>query len=100
MTSPNQTARPTPFPGLAAPPPRTPRTEPTRPELWGGLECSVVQIGPAMRDQFRETGHHDRIADLEAVASLGLTRLRYPISWERIAPSQPDECDWSWHDER
>lgn len=69
-------------------------------ELWGGLECSVVLVGRTRRDQFRETGHHDRIADLDAVAGLGLTRLRYPISWERIAPDQPGDCDWSWHDER
>lgn len=69
-------------------------------ELWGGLECSVVQVGQTLRDQFRETGHHDRIADLDAVAGLGISRLRYPISWERIAPDQPEACDWAWHDER
>jgi dTDP-4-dehydrorhamnose reductase len=69
-------------------------------ELWGGLECSVVRIGAALRDQFRDTGHHDRIADLEAAAGLGLSRLRYPVSWERISPDQPEACDWAWHDER
>ena len=77
-----------------------PHRETAPPELWGGLECSVVQIGPTLRDQFRETGHHDRIGDLEAAASLGLARLRYPVSWERIAPGEPGACDWSWHDER
>lgn len=81
------------------PPSPTPQPAPP-PELWGGLECSVVQVGPALRDQFRETGHHDRPADLEAVASLGLTRLRYPVNWERIAPDHPGACDWSWHDTR
>lgn len=78
----------------------TPPTQFPPAELWGGLECSVVQVGQTLRDQFRETGHHDRIADLDAVARLGLTRLRYPISWERIAPDQPEDCDWGWHDER
>src|SRR4051812_21342847 len=49
-------------------------------ELWGGLECSVLQVRDGLRDQFRETGHHDRIADLDAVAALGIRRLRYPVS--------------------
>jgi beta-glucosidase/6-phospho-beta-glucosidase/beta-galactosidase len=71
------------------------------PELWGGLECSVVRVGPDLRDQFRETGHHDRgLADLEAVAGLGLRVLRYPVSWERVAPDDPETCDWAWHDKR
>lgn len=69
-------------------------------ELWGGIECSVVRVRSGLRDQFRETGHHDRIADLEAVAGLGIRTLRYPVSWERVAPSHPDDCDWAWHDAR
>jgi dTDP-4-dehydrorhamnose reductase len=73
---------------------------PGRLELWGGLECSVVRVGPDLRDQFRETGHHDRLADLEAVAGLGIRTLRYPVSWERVAPDDPADCDWAWHDER
>jgi len=70
------------------------------PALWGGLECSVVRVRGGLRDQFRETGHHDRIADLEAVAGLGIRTLRYPVSWERVAPDNPEKCEWSWHDER
>ncbi len=71
-----------------------------RPALWGGLECSVLRSACGWRDQYRETGHHDRIADLEAVAALGIERLRYTVSWERVAPDSPMECDWAWHDER
>jgi dTDP-4-dehydrorhamnose reductase len=70
------------------------------PELWGGLECTVVRTAAGLRDQFRETGHHDRIADLEAVGGLGIRTLRYPVSWERVAPDSPDHYDWAWHDER
>jgi dTDP-4-dehydrorhamnose reductase len=70
------------------------------PALWGGLECSVVRVRGHWRDQFRETGHHDRIGDLEAVARLGIRTLRYPVSWERVAPDHPLECDWTWHDAR
>jgi beta-glucosidase/6-phospho-beta-glucosidase/beta-galactosidase len=74
---------------------------PRGPELWGGLECSVVRVGPDWRDQFRETGHHDRgLADLEAVAGLGIRTLRYPVSWEKVAPDDPAGCEWAWHDQR
>src|SRR4051812_5531832 len=71
-----------------------------RPDLWGGLECTVVQVGAQTRDQFRETGHHDRIADLEAVAALGIRTLRYPVSWERVEPGRAEEGHWDWPDAR
>ncbi len=69
-------------------------------ELWGGLECTVVQIGDEFRNQIKETGHLNRISDLDAVADLGIRTLRYPVVWESIAPDHPDQCDWTWSDER
>lgn len=69
-------------------------------ELWGGLECSVARIGNDFRDQFKDTGHYARLSDLDAIAALGIRTLRYPILWESVAPDHPDQCDWSWHDER
>lgn len=69
-------------------------------ELWGGLECSVVRIGDAWRDQIKETGHQDRMDDLERIADLGIRVLRYPILWERVAPTAPWQQNWAWHDER
>ncbi|SDA15516.1 dTDP-4-dehydrorhamnose reductase [Methylobacterium sp. UNC378MF] len=69
-------------------------------ELWGGVECSVVRIRSAYRDQIAETGHRDRIADLDAIAGLGIRTLRYPILWEHVAPADPENLDWSWHDAR
>ncbi|KMO44161.1 dTDP-4-dehydrorhamnose reductase [Methylobacterium tarhaniae] len=69
-------------------------------ELWGGIECSIVRVGDAWRDQVAETGHRDRPDDLDRVASLGLTTLRYPVLWESVAPEDPDICDWTWHDDR
>ncbi|MDB5416546.1 MAG: dTDP-4-dehydrorhamnose reductase [Rubritepida sp.] len=70
------------------------------PELWGGLECSVVRVGEDLRDQFRETGHIGRPGDLAAVLRLGISKLRYPVSWERVAPDDPAQRDWTWHDAR
>lgn len=69
-------------------------------ELWGGVECTVVRIGDDYRDQIVETGHSIRLADIDAVAALGIRTVRYPIIWERVAPDSPDQLDFSWHDER
>jgi dTDP-4-dehydrorhamnose reductase len=69
-------------------------------ELWGGIECTVARIGDDFRDQSRETGHGDRIEDLDRIASLGIKTLRYPVLWETISRNTPDEADFSWHDER
>jgi len=69
-------------------------------ELWGGHECTVNRVGDRFFDQTRRTGHQDRPEDLERFAGLGLTALRYPVLWERVAPNAPDELDWTWSDDR
>ena len=69
-------------------------------ELWGGIECTVVRIGDEFRNQVVETGHSARMADLDAMAELGVKTVRYPIVWETVAPQVPAECDFSWHDRR
>ncbi len=67
-------------------------------ELWGGVECSVVRVGDAWRDQLRETGHHERgTADLSLLAGLGVRTLRYSVLWERCAGEAAAE-GWAWHD--
>ncbi|WP_201838361.1 SDR family oxidoreductase [Microvirga zambiensis] len=68
--------------------------------LWGGLECSVVRVGDEFRNQIEETGHSQRLTDLDAIAALGIRTLRYPVIWESIAPDRSDICDWKWTDER
>ncbi len=72
--------------------------EPLR--MWGGIECSTVRVGDDWRDQLRETGHHDRDADLDLVAGLGIRALRYPLLWERVTEGHPGACGWGWHDAR
>ena len=69
-------------------------------ELWGGAECTVNRTGNAFRDQSRLTGHHDRADDLARLAELGISALRFPLLWERVAPAAPDEHDWAWSDAR
>jgi dTDP-4-dehydrorhamnose reductase len=69
-------------------------------ELWGGHECTVTRVGGTFHDQTVRSGHQHRIEDLDRFAALGLKALRYPVLWERVAPRSPEECDWSWTDER
>ncbi|MBW3637661.1 MAG: sugar nucleotide-binding protein [Armatimonadetes bacterium] len=69
-------------------------------ELWGGIECTVNRVGDAYFDQFQWNGHYERLSDLDLMASLGIRALRYPVSWERIAPSELADADWSWITER
>jgi dTDP-4-dehydrorhamnose reductase len=69
-------------------------------ELWGGVECTVVRVGDEYRDQCAETGHTYRRADMDLIADLGVTTVRYPILWENVAPQSLDEMDFAWPDER
>ena len=69
-------------------------------ELWGGVECTVVRIGDEYRNQLIDTGHASRMADLDAMAELGIKAVRYPILWETVAPEVPNELDFTWHDAR
>ncbi len=70
------------------------------PELWAGVECSVLRVGDDFRDQVCETGHADRLSDLDLVAALGIRTMRYPVLWERVAPEKQETLDWRWTDER
>ncbi|WP_421694570.1 family 1 glycosylhydrolase [Aestuariivirga sp.] len=71
-----------------------------RPELWGGLECSIIRVGDEYRNQFEETGHNQSLGDLDRVAALGIKTLRYPVLWETVSPHSPESCNWAFPDER
>ena len=47
-------------------------------QLWGGVECTVNRVGEMFGDQCRLTGHQDRPEDLDALAVLGISAIRYP----------------------
>jgi dTDP-4-dehydrorhamnose reductase len=70
------------------------------PELWGGAECTIVRLQEEYRDQAAETGHKDRRDDIDRMAELGLTTVRFPILWEAVAPERPDRLDFAWTDDR
>lgn len=69
-------------------------------QLWGGVECTHNRVGDDYFDQLERAGHDWRASDLERFASLGISAIRYPVLWERIAPHGLDSIDWSWADER
>ena len=69
-------------------------------ELWGGVECTVIRLRDEYRNQIVDTGHAVRLDDIDAMASLGIKAVRYPIIWETVAPESPNELDFSWHDRR
>ena len=69
-------------------------------EIWGGVECTVNRVGDQWHDQVVRSGHERRAEDLDRIAALGLAAVRYPVLWERLAPSRPDDIDWRWTDER
>lgn len=66
------------------------------PEIWGGLECTINRVNNSFRDQLHYTGHYTRPGDVEAIASLGIKKLRYPILWEKHQPAAGVKIDWRW----
>ncbi|MBA9079504.1 SDR family oxidoreductase [Rufibacter quisquiliarum] len=68
--------------------------------LWGGVECTVNRVGDQYFDQLAKSGHDRRLSDLDLFADLGLTKIRYPVLWEHVAPKHPEQQNWAWATER
>ena len=69
-------------------------------ELWSGVECTVNRVRNDYFDQLERSGHSVRSSDIDRLAELGITKVRYPLLWERMAPGSLQSIDWSWSDER
>ncbi len=67
-----------------------------KPELWGGIECTINRIQDNYRDQLALLGHYDRADDIYLIAQLGIKALRYPILWEHHQQTLNQKIDWSW----
>ena len=67
-----------------------------KPEVWGGIECTINRVQNSFRDQIFYSGHYTRQGDIEAFAALGIKKLRYPVLWEFHQPLQNKAIDWSW----
>jgi dTDP-4-dehydrorhamnose reductase len=64
-------------------------------ELWGGIEATINRVGDVFHSQLARSGGDLRPGDIERCASLGIRALRYPLLWERVAPSAPDRPAWA-----
>nr|MDP9123045.1 family 1 glycosylhydrolase [Pseudomonadota bacterium] len=64
-------------------------------ELWVGPECTINRVGDRWRDQCELTGFARRPGDVDSLASLGATRVRFPVLWERVAAT-PGRLDFTW----
>src|SRR3954469_2397503 len=71
-----------------------------RPELWGGIECTINRVKDWFQDQLTLSGHYEREDDLELFAQLGIKALRFPILWERHEPVPSKDIDWQWTDQQ
>jgi dTDP-4-dehydrorhamnose reductase len=67
-----------------------------KPEIWGGIECTINRVKDSYSDQLEYSGHYDRLDDLDKIAALGITKLRYPVLWERHQPCADTKIDWTW----
>lgn len=67
-----------------------------KPEIWGGIECTINRIGNDFRDQLEATGHYHRDDDIGQLAKLGIRKLRYPVLWEKHQPVEKQKIDWTW----
>ncbi|MDB5196058.1 MAG: dTDP-4-dehydrorhamnose reductase [Flaviaesturariibacter sp.] len=64
-------------------------------EIWGGLECTINRVRDSFHDQF-EYGSVYAQPQREAIADLGIKKLRFPILWEKHQPTQDKQIDWNW----
>lgn len=80
--------------------PSEPTSQQAQPELWAGVECTVNRVGDVYFDQLELSGHASRLEDLDLLASLGVSAVRYPVLWERTAPEGLERAEWVWPDAR
>src|ERR1700759_5675464 len=71
-----------------------------KPEVWGGIECTINRVGDSYYDQLEKSGHYYRDMDIKDIAQLGITSLRYPVLWERHCKNEEDIIDWDWTEQK
>jgi len=65
-------------------------------DVWAGIECSYNRVGDRYVDQIARSGGYERTDDLDRLAGLGVTAIRFPVVWERWR-ALGDEA-WEWCD--
>lgn len=67
--------------------------------VWGGLECTINRVQDHYIDQFALGNVYAQPAN-EAIAGLGIRKLRFPVLWERHEPVRGAAGDWRFTDEQ
>jgi dTDP-4-dehydrorhamnose reductase len=65
-----------------------------KPQIWGGIECTINRVRNEFFDQLDYSGHYQRLSDMEVLAATGIKKLRYPILWEKHQPTPDTVIDW------
>ena len=71
-----------------------------KPEIWGGIECTINRVKDQFYDQLHYSGHYHRSSDIMDIAKLGIKKLRYPLLWEKHQPLKQQSCDFSFSADR
>lgn len=69
------------------------------PEFWGGIECTINRVGDSYFDQLQHAGLYEK-PHIEALADLGIKKVRFPILWEKHQPYPEAQIDWHWTDQQ
>lgn len=69
------------------------------PEVWGGIECTINRVGDSWFDQLQYAGLYEK-KYIEALADLGIKKLRFPILWEKHQRDRSTPIDWTWTGEQ
>ena len=65
-------------------------------DIWGGIECTYNRVSDFYFDQLLYSGHYERDGDVDLFKSLGISKMRYPVLWEKLQPLKDSIIDWSW----
>lgn len=71
-----------------------------KPEIWGGVECTINRVGDVFKDQLEYTGYYERENDIDLFAELGIKAFRFPVLWEKHQPAQDSVIDFSWAEQQ
>ena len=67
-------------------------------EVWGGIECTINRVDDNFFDQLMYAGHYERQEDLKLICDLGISKIRYPILWEKHQPDPKQQPIWTMED--
>ncbi|HEX2684621.1 MAG TPA: family 1 glycosylhydrolase, partial [Ferruginibacter sp.] len=71
---------------------------PLQPAVWGGIECTINRVNDNYFDQLQRCDFYNKPEQLEAMISLGIKTIRFPVLWEKHQPELGKDIDWSWAD--